>query len=239
MYCKRLTAWLLIPMAILQSGSAALFCQQRVEQSPEVTASYETCAQFERILAEDLSFERAYEAAFARNIARRRAIAIADGEFGGLDFSRIADEPLLRAYKSRMQLFYLTLVLAGPSTDEEARLYFPAAIRKLMESKPPVDPTKFPSYAEELDRGATSFRAHIDELAARNADIAKRIREFKANLLSNKTTKIGRKIEPLRGTENGRVVKKDESYYEIGSYVLVQEDGEMKIVSVRFFTRLF
>jgi geranylgeranyl reductase family protein len=55
---------------------------QRVKQSPEVVEAYRVCNEFQQLLAEDLNFDRAFEASFTKDPKRRREIAIAEGEFG-------------------------------------------------------------------------------------------------------------------------------------------------------------
>jgi hypothetical protein len=39
-------------------------------------------------MAEDLDFDRAFEATFTKSPTRRREIAIAEGEFGNIDMAR-------------------------------------------------------------------------------------------------------------------------------------------------------
>ena len=45
--------------------------------------AYRVCNRFQTLLAENLDFDRAFEATFARNASRRREIAITEGEFDG------------------------------------------------------------------------------------------------------------------------------------------------------------
>jgi len=35
------------------------------------------------------------------------------------------------------------------------------------------------------------------------------------------------------------VLRANEKYYDIGNYEVIRENGEMRIIGIRFFTRLF
>jgi hypothetical protein len=126
-------------------SAKGLVLPQSVQQTPEVIEAYRVCESFEHLLGENLDFDRAYEATFTKNVARRRAVAINEGEFGNQDFARIDDESLIKAYKLRMQIFYLTLPLASPS-DEEVELFFPPEIKVVLGRKPPDDSRGFHAY---------------------------------------------------------------------------------------------
>src|ERR1044072_6114706 len=82
---------------------------QRVRQPREVVEAYRVCQQFQGLMAEDLDFDRAFEATFTKDAKRRREIAITEGEFGDIDLSSIDDATLIDAFKARMQMFYLML----------------------------------------------------------------------------------------------------------------------------------
>jgi hypothetical protein len=224
---------------IFQSGLSHIVLQRQVRQSREAVAAYRTCERFENLLGETLDFGVAYEATFTGDRARRRAIAIQDGEFGGVDLSKVDDASLISAYKSRMQFIYLLLVLASPDTDAQERLYFPVEMKKLMESKPPPDPREFPAYAARLERGARDFRAHLDQLAVKYPEVAERIRQFKSDLSGKKVLPATSKITPNHGVSRGEALKPNEDYYEIEGYTVIRENKEMKLAGIRFFTRLF
>ena len=213
--------------------------EAKVQQTPEAIAAYRVCERFENLLGETLDFGAAYEATFTKDTARRRAIAIQDGEFNGVDLSKVDDASLISAYKSRMQFIYLLLVLASPGSDVQAQIYFPPEWKKLMESNPPPDPKDFPAYAARLERGAKDFRAHLDQLAAKYPDVAERIRQFKSDLGGKKVVSATSKIMPNYGVKRGEVLNPDESYYDIEGYTVIRENKEMKIAGIRFFTRLF
>jgi len=211
----------------------------QVKQSSEVIEAYRLCETFEHVLGENLDFDRAFEATFPRNKALRRAIAIAGGEFSDHDLASVDDELIINAYKRRMELFYLVLILAGPSA-EEAPIFFPPEIKDMLQHQVPVDPRGFRNFVLQLDQDVARFRAHIDRLGARYPAVADRIREFKSGLLAAKFQPPGdRKIEPIIGYYRSDVLRKDEPYYEIGSYTIIKEDGRMRIIGIRFITRLF
>ena len=46
-------------------------------------------------------------------------------------------------------------------------------------------------------------------------------------------------VQPLTSYRNTNVLGGNEKYYLIGNYEVVRERGEMKIIGIRFFTRLF
>src|SRR6266446_5287363 len=135
--------------------------RQSVTQPPEVVEAYHVCETFERMMGQDLNFGKAYEATFIESKARRRAIAIADGEFGYLAFAKIDDESLIKAYKLRLQLIYLMLPLAGPSDSEEP-VFFPPQIKAILKRNAPTDTRRFVAYVSQLERAVTRFRAHLD-----------------------------------------------------------------------------
>jgi hypothetical protein len=226
--------------------SAGIFCAilfgpataQRVHQPRDVIDAYRVCRRFQTLLAEDLDFATAFEATFTKNASRRREIAIYEGEFGELDLGKIDDATLLQAFKARMQIVYLMLPLASPDSNEEQVVFFPSSIRAIFERKPPATPEDFPAYAQQLQRDAVAFRAHLNQLAARNPRVAQRVRKFKQDLLE--LPKLpDRKVEPLTSYSKGHVLEPDEKYYQIGDYALIREGTQMKIIGIRFFSRLF
>src|SRR5689334_18117148 len=137
---KILSAGILCAMLV---GPAAA---QRVRQPRDVIEAYRVCQQFQTLLAQDLDFERAFEATFTKNAARRREISIYEGDFGDLNLKRIDDATLLKAFKARMQIVYLMLPLASPDSNEEEALFFPPAIKAVFDRKPPQTSEEFPAY---------------------------------------------------------------------------------------------
>ena len=47
------------------------------------------------------------------------------------------------------------------------------------------------------------------------------------------------KVEQLTPYSKGHVLGPDEKYYQIGDYAVIREGGQMKIIGIRFFSRLF
>jgi hypothetical protein len=232
------TPWILSCLLFSICGSYQAWAQSK--QPSDAVQAYRLCATFQHLLGEDLDFGRAYEATFARNTARRRAIAIKDGEFDDADLTNVDDVTIINAYKSRMQLFYLMLPLAGPDSNEEAALFFPPQIKQIFNRKGPDDPKEFAAFASQLNRDVLQFREHMDRLAARYPTVAERIRRFKTEMLSVQSTPPKNfKVEPQQNPYDGPVVHKDEKYYEMEGYTVIREGSEMRIVGIRFFTRLF
>jgi hypothetical protein len=204
----------------------------------EVREAYRVRAEFERLMREDLNFERAYEATFTRNPGRRRAVAIADGEFGELDFNKIGDDALVRAYKLRMQIFYLMLLLSGPENDEEERLFYPPEVKEMVERKAPREASEFKSYVSRLESDVRLFRSHVKKLAAAYPAFAERVNKFKREALSAPLAPRGNEsVKSRRGAFKG-VLGKNQPYYEIDGYTIAEEDGRMRIFGIKFFNRL-
>ena len=129
-----------------------LSAPQQVQQPREVIEAYEVCRRFQQIMAEDLDFARAFEATFTKSPARRREIAIFEGEFGDVDVARVDDASLIDAFKSRMQIFYLMMPLMSPEDKREEALMFPPRIRAVFERKPPKAASRFRAYSLQLKR---------------------------------------------------------------------------------------
>lgn len=228
---------LLFPLLLLSVSAPAVVAQ--VKQPREVIDAYRVCNEFQSLLSRDLDFSRAFESTFAKSLKRRRAIALRDGEFDG-DLTSVDSITLIRAYKARMQLIYLMLPLASPDSNEQELLFFPPEIKALFKRQPPESTSAFSAYAAQLENDATTFRAHLNRLAALYPDVAERIREFKTQTLSVKLSPPERRVvTPLYGPGGGRAVRDREPYYEFDGYTVVREGKQMKIVSIRFFTRLF
>jgi hypothetical protein len=219
---------------------ASLARPQQARQTPEVIEVYRVCKRFEQLLCANLDFAVAYDATFTKDMGRRRAIAIADGEIGGQDSAHIDDQLLIRGYKLRMQIFYFTLLLANPS-DEEEPLFFPPPIKAILERKEPADSRDFGSYVAQLERDVACFRVHLAGLVANNAAVAERVVNFKSSILSARfEPPIDHKIEPRRGGyHRSGVLGRDEAYYEVNGCTVVRERGQVRLIGIRFFNRLF
>ena len=229
----KLTLCILITFMSIQN-----VLSQRVRQSREVMEAHRVCQQFQTLMAADLDFDRAFEATFTKSASRRREIAITEGEFGGLDLSHVDNATLIDAFKSRMQIFYLMLPLVSPNNKEEEELFFPPAIKAIFERKPPPAAEEFSAYAIQLKRDAVELRAHLNQLASRYPRVAERIREFKRDL-SKRIELPQHKVQPLTAYSKGRVLGLREEYYQIGDYAVIREGREMRIIGIRFFSRLF
>jgi len=209
-----------------------------IRQPKEVIDAYRVCERFQTILAEDLDFDRAYEATFTKSVSRRREIAITEGEFGGADLSTVDDATLINAFKGRMQILYLMLPLASPETEEVEAVFFPSKIKTIFERKPPEQADQFPSYALQLKQDAAEFRAHLNQLTERYPSVAERVRKFKADL-SKTSAPPNHVVKPLTAYSRGKVLGLKEEYYQIGDYAVIREGSELRIIGIRFFSRLF
>lgn len=222
----------------LSAGGLSL--PRQVKQTTEVVEAYRVCESFEHLLGENLDFERAYEATFTKDAARRRAIAVGDGEFGSRNSAGLDSGLLVKAYKLRMQIFFLMLPLVSPGGRGEEALFFPPDIEALLKREPPEGARGFPAYVSQLERDVARFRSHLERLSAEHASVAERVREFKSGVLSAKLAPpADHKVEPLRGYYRSGVLGKDDDYYEIDGCVVARERGGMRIVGLRFFNRLF
>lgn len=209
-----------------------------MKQPREVLEAYQVVTEFRRLFAEDLNFERAFEATFTKDPARRRAIAIAESQIEDVAVEAAEDATLLSIYKSQTQLFFLLLPLANPKDRAEAALLLPPEIRTIFDRKRPSAPEQLPSYAAQLNRDVEQLRAHINQLAAQHAALADRIREIKEQLLKKLETPT-EVVKPLTSYSRGKVLRPDEQYYQIDDYAVIREGGEMKIVGIRLFYRMF
>ena len=228
---------LFVILALLLAAQSSVFAQ-KVRQPNDVVKAYRVCNQFQQLLAKDLDFDRAFEATFTQNPARRRAIAIAEGEFDGVDLTTVDDASLISAFKSRMQILFLMLPLLSPTDDEEEQQFFPPAFKVVFERKPPAVPEEFASFATQLKRDAADFRAHVEKLAASDPKVAKRVRSFKEDLV--KPLEIPTHlVQPLTAYSRGSVLPLNHKYYQISSFAVIRERGQMKIIGIRFITKLF
>ncbi|HZN01130.1 MAG TPA: hypothetical protein VFB70_17120 [Pyrinomonadaceae bacterium] len=209
------------------------------QQPREVVEAYEVCQKFQTLMAEDLDFNRAFEATFTKSPTRRREIAIAEGEFGNIDTARVDDALLIDAFKSRMLILYLMMPLMSPDTKRDEAVFFPPRIKAIFERKAPKAPSRFRAFSLQLRRDAAYLRAHLERLAKDRPDVAERIRKFKQEVLSTKLEPPNDVVKPLTAYSRGRVLGLDEPYYQIGNYAVAREGNEMRIIGIRFFTRLF
>lgn len=220
--------------------SPAVFSQKRsagARQRKEVIDAIRVCNQFQMLLAENLDFDRAFEATFVRNAARRREIAITEAEFDRDVLMSVDTATLVDAFKSRMQLLFLTMPLFSPNSGEEY-VFFPPKIKAILDRKSPEAASEFAAYAAQLKRDAADLRAHLDQLGQQYPSVAERIRDFKSTL-GKKIEPPSNNIKPLTAYSRGRVLGLKEEYYQIGDYAVIREGAAMRIIGIRFFSRLF
>jgi len=214
------------------------FSQKNVRQRKDVIEAIRVCNQFKTLFAENLDFNRAFEATFARNVARRREIAITEGEFDRDKVAGVDTATLVDAFKSRMQLLFLMMPLFSPDSGEEEATFFPPRFKDVLKREPPEAVSEFASYAVQLRRDVVDFRAHLDQLAQRYPNVAERIREFKRDF-AKKIEPPSQPLKPLTAYSRGRVLGLKEEYYQVGEYAVIREGREMRIIGIRFLMRLF
>jgi geranylgeranyl reductase family protein len=237
---KKLLKSALMPLIVvaLFATLATHALAQKAKKPREVIAAYQVCNRFQQLLAPDLDFDRAFEATFTTDPARRRQIAISEGEFGNVDLTKVDDATVVSAYKSRMQILYLMLPLASPDSNEQEQEFFPPPIKAIFERKGPDSPKEFGSFAAQLKRDASDLRSHLNQLASRDPEVAERLRKFKSDL-SKATPPPKQTVKPLTAYSRGNVLPLNQEYYQIGDYAVIRERGQMKIIGIRFFSRLF
>ena len=223
---------------IVCSCVGAGFGQTRARQRKDVIEAVRVCNRFKTLFAENLDFDRAFEATFVRNAARRREIAITEGEFNGDNLASVDTATLVDAFKGRMEMLFLTMPLFSPETDEMAATFFPPKFKEALKREPPEAVSEFAAYAAQLKRDVAEFRAHLDQLAQRYPSVAERIRDFKRDF-GKPIEPPAQPVKPLIAYSRGHVLGLKEEYYQIGEYSVIREGREMRIIGIRFFTRLF
>ena len=224
--------------AFASSATAQRVKHRTVTQPREVIEAYRVCNRYQRVLAEDFDFGRAFEATFTRDPQRRRAVAIAEGEFGPLDVTKIDDATVVGAFKDRMQTFYFALILMFSSADGGEDEVFPPPIKAILDRKEPQPGTDFAVFAAQLKKDVAELRAHLNHLAATDQGVAERLADFKRDL-SKPLELPTNVVRPLTGYLRSSVLPANHPYYQVGSYAVIREGGEMKLIGIRFFMRLF
>ena len=209
-----------------------------MKEPREVLEAYEVVTEFRRLFAEDLNFDRAFEATFTKDPARRRAIAIAESQLD-VAVEAVDDATLLSIYKSQTQIFFMLLPLANPNDTAEAALLVPPEIRSIFDRKKPTTPEELPAYAAQRSRDVEQLRAHINQLAAQHAAFADLVRKMKEHLFLKELDMPTEVVKPHTSYGRGSVLRPDEPYYQIDDYTVIREGGEMKIVGIRLFYRMF
>ena len=220
-----------------QSRSKPRKQSRPAKQPPEVLEAYQVCQEFQRVLAENLDFDRAFEATFVKDPARQREVAIAEGEHGEGDLSQVDTAILVDIYKSQAQGLILMLPLMFAYGEPEAEV-FPPSIQAMFEEKPPNDPAKLQTYSAQIKRDVTELRAHVEKLAARNPGVAKNLEAYKKHLLTP-LEMPNRIVESMTAYSKGRVLRLDEKYYQIDDCAVIREDGKMKLIGYIFLKMHF
>ena len=223
---------------VIFSCASAGFSQTRARQRKDVIEAYRVCNRFQTLLAENLDFDRAFEATFVRNAARRREIAITEGEFDRDDLVNVDTATLVDAFKSRMQLLFLMMPLFSPNSSEEEATFFPPKFKEIFKREPPKGASEFAAYAAQLKRDVAEFRAHLEQLAQRYPNVAERIRELKRDF-GKRIEPSAHTVKPLTAYSRGQVLGLKEEYYQIENYAVIREGAQMRIIGIRFLTRLF
>jgi hypothetical protein len=212
------------------SQAAAQRSEKKVVQPPQVVEAYRVCNQFQQLLAQDLDFSRAFEATFTKNQARRREIALAEGEFGPANLSKVDDAILIEAYKNRMQMLILLLPLLGE--DEKS---LPPAINDIFDRGNPRTTEEFLEFTTQLKQDVANLRAHTKELVERSPAFAENLRNYKAFLAKPLQVPANYIVKPITFYSKGHVLPNNVPYYRIADYSVIREGREMKLIGVQFF----
>lgn len=211
-----------------QTRSKSAKQRRPVKQPPEVVEAYRVCKEFQQVLADNFDFERAFEATFTKDPARRREVAIAEAEHGDGNLSQVDNDTVVGIYTSAAQLLILMMPLMFAGIDDNAEL-FPPQFEAMFERKPPNDPQQLPAYAAQLKRDIPAFRAHFEKVAAKNSSVAKNTQEYRAHLLKP-VEPPNRIVKPMTGYSRGRVLRPDEEYYQIDDCAVIREGDQMRLI---------
>ena len=222
---------LLVASLLLLMSAQSHARGQRVKQPQEVVAAYQVCNRFQELFVVDLNFETAFEATFVKDPKRRREIAIAEGDYGDVDLTKVDDASLISAYKSQMQIALLVFLVLDP---DEKKL--PQAFKVIFDHSKPATAAEFPAFAQQLKRNAADLRAYVDEQAARDLKAAERLRAYKTDLSKPIKIPTSYLVKPITHYSKGRVLDPKEEYYQIDPFYVIREGSEMKIIGMRFFT---
>ena len=212
---------------------------QRVQQPRDVIEAYRVVTKFQRLFAEDLDFDRAFEATFTKDPRRRRELAIAESELGHIaDLDRIDDATLIGIYKNQSQLLFPLLILIDAKSHIARSVLLPPHIEAIYDRGrvKAKDAQGLRDYAEQLKRDVIDVRSHIDQLVTNYPACALRVQEFKKAFLRELKPPDDYVLKPLTAYSRGKVLDLKEEYYQIKEYSVIRERGEMKIVGMRWFS---
>lgn len=221
----------MLGLTLLWAGQAQALAQ-KVKQPKDVIEAYQVVNRFQQLMAEDLDFDRAFEATFTKDPARRRAIAIAEGEFGDLDLSSVDDETLVTVYKNEMQVLFFTLLLIDEKKSDTS---LPDRIKEIYDHGRPRNLEEVRLHADLLKQDVVELRTYLNEDPA----AAQRIRSFKSTLTKPIEVPQNYVVKPTTYYSRGRVLDQNAEYYQIDNYAVIREGSEMRIIGIRFFSRLF
>lgn len=228
--------FVVLGLALLLAGQSQAQAQQvkqkRVKQPADVIEAYQVVNRFHQLMAEDLDFDRAFEATFTKDPARRRAIAIAEGEFGDLDLTSIDDATLLAVYKNETQLLFLTLLLIDEKKSEAS---LPPRIKEIYDHGRARTIEEFRLHVDLLKQDVAELRTYL----ANDPAAGQRIRDFKSMLTKPIEVPQNYVVKPTTYYSRGRVLSDKEEYYQIEDCAVIREGSEMRIIGIRFFSRLF
>jgi hypothetical protein len=227
MQLRRYVSLSLMSLVLAHTHVFAQRVKPNVKQPREVIEAYRVVNRFNQLMAEDLDFDRAFEATFPKDPARRRAIAIAEGEFGNLDLTSVDDATLITAFKNEMQILFLTLLLI-----DEQKTALPARIEEIYSHGRARNLDEFRLHTEMLKQDVAELRNYLNNDPA----AARRVQNFKLAL--TKPLEVPQKyvVKPTTYYSKGRVLSDKEEYYQIENYAVIREGAEMKIIGIRFFS---
>lgn len=215
-------------LTLLWAGHSQALAQ-KVKQPKDVIEAYQVVNRFQQLMAEDLDFDRAFEATFTKDPTRRRAIAIAEGEFGDLDLTSIDDATLVAVYKNETQLLFLTLLLID---ENKAEASLPARIKQIYDGGRPRTIEEFRLHVDMLKQDVAELRTYL----ANDTAAVQRIRDFKTMLSKPIEVPKTYVVKPTTYYSRGRVLSDKEEYYQIEDYAVIREGSEMRIIGIRFFS---
>ena len=207
---------------------------KQVKQPREVLEAYRVCSDFQHLLAENFDFDRAFEATFVKDPARRREVAIAEADHGDGDLTQVNSATVVDIYKAQSQMLILALPLLFVDGNEAPKTeLFPPRFEQPFKRRPQND-QELLAYAAQLKRDVTDFRAHVEKLATTKTAVANNIAEYRKHLLKP-LVPPNRVVKPLTAYSKGNVLPVNAKYYQIEDCAVIREDGQMRLIGYTFF----